>query len=197
MEVNHGWTAGKRLPPLGVLVYPSRSSLQHRKTCVFDVYTMKEVEGVNTLVTLDVFVAPIGNDDIKCGRDDFKECSDFDGSPDGVDFQQRNDHQLFVAACDGITRIVQACNALKKHIEDNRPAVKRSAKEADSNGDGGGKFSAAGHDGGSTAFRAPGGPFPPATFTGTVLAACTPMKNLLHQYQTAAAPSTRSTVYWN
>jgi hypothetical protein len=41
---------------------------------------MKEVEGVNTLVTLDVFVAPIGNDDIQCARDDFKECSDFDGS---------------------------------------------------------------------------------------------------------------------
>jgi hypothetical protein len=38
MEVYHGWKTGKRLPPPGVLVYPSESSLHHRKTCVFDVY---------------------------------------------------------------------------------------------------------------------------------------------------------------
>jgi hypothetical protein len=158
MELYHGWPKAdgeERLcPPLGVLVYPSESTYVDRNTCVFDVYTMTQVDGVNCLVTLDVFVAPIGSVDIKSRRATFAECREFDASlPGDIDFQRR-DKELFVAACEGIHRIVQACNALKKQMDDGQDLMEWYASSEDGDGhegsDGGHSSSPGeGGDGGS------------------------------------------------
>jgi hypothetical protein len=115
MEIYHvGTSEREKLPPLGFLVYPLNQTKEDRKTCVFEGYTMIQVKGVNCLVTLDVFMAPIGEADLKMTRDEIVECKRFDAV--FSDLRSITRPQVrFIDGCEAITRIDHACKDIGAH----------------------------------------------------------------------------------